>query len=242
MDLARIAPTVGAEERLLPVPELLTDLFPHGGLQQGWSVAVEGVGGWSAALALLGPTLAGDGWAALVGCESVGLVAADELGVRLERLLLVESPGHYAAEVLAALIEAVDVICLGPEVSVASRSARRLVARAREQGTVLLHLGRQWPEPVDVQLHVDPVHNSGAGQNGGADVGGWSGIGSGHGYLRSRSVAITATGRRSMARPRRVELLLPGPDGGLAPVAPATTPAPRAAGWSDRAGGLVGAA
>ncbi len=201
----RVAPVTRAGLRLLPVPELLEPLFPGGGLQRGWSVGVTGVGGWSLALALLGPVLRGDGWAAAVGADELGLVAADELGVPLQRLLLVETPGSARqAEVVAALVEVVDVICLGPIGAFAARDARRLAARAREQEAALVHLdgGRSWPQGLDVVLEVTP--------------GPWIGLESGHGHLRARPVAITATGRRAMAQPRRVEVLLPGPGGGLA--------------------------
>ncbi|MEM9564456.1 MAG: hypothetical protein AAGA93_17670 [Actinomycetota bacterium] len=201
----RVTPVTRAGLRLLPVPELLEPLFPGGGLQRGWSVGVSGVGGWSLALALLGPVLRGDGWAAGVGVEELGLVAGDELGVPLQRLLLVETPGEARqAEVVAALVEVVDVVCLGPVGSFSTRDARRLAARAREQEAVLVHLdgGRSWPQGLDVILDVTP--------------GPWIGLESGHGHLRARPVTITATGRRAMAQRRRVEVLLPGPGGALA--------------------------
>ena len=201
----RVAPITPAGLRLVPVPEPLAPLFPGRGLQQGWSVGVAGPGGWSLALALLGAALRGDGWAAGVGVEELGLVAADELGVPLSRLLLVESPGTARqAAVLAALVEVVDVVVLGPLGPLPARDARRLSARAREQGVILLHLdgGRSWPQALDATLTVEP--------------GPWIGVGQGHGHLRARPVGVTAVGRRSLARPRRVEVLLPGPDGGLA--------------------------
>lgn len=213
----RVAPVTTADQRLLPVPEPVASLFPGGGLQRGWSVGVSGPGGWSLALSLLGSALGGDGWAAGVGLEELGLVAADELGVRLERLLMVEAPGPaQLASVVASLVEVVDVVCLGPGVPVRARDARRLMARAREQEAVLFHLdgGRAWPQALDVMLAVEP--------------GPWSGIGSGHGHLRSRPVTITATGRRSMAKARSVEVLLPGPDGALAPL-PGSVPVPATA-------------
>lgn len=203
----RVSPVTEAGQRLLPVPEPLAPLFPSGGLQQGWSIGVSGPGGWSLALVLLGAALRGDGWAAGVGIEELGLVAGGELGVPLQRVVLVETPGSARqAEVVAALVEVVDVICLGPLGPFSARDARRLAARAREQGAVTLHLdgGRSWPQGLDVTLEVTP--------------GPWAGIEQGHGHLRQRPVAITATGRRAMARPRRVEVLLPGPDGALAPL------------------------
>lgn len=200
----RVAPVTMANEQLLPVPEPLAPLFPAGGLQRGWSVGVAGDGGWSVALALLGAALGTDGWSACVGLEELGLVAADELGLRLDHVLMVETPGpKQLSAVIAALVEVVDVVCLGSTKSVGVRDSRRLMARAREQNAVLLHLdgGRSWPQALDVVLSAEP--------------GGWSGIGAGHGRLQSRSMTVTAVGRRSMAKPRRVDVRLPGPDGGI---------------------------
>lgn len=218
----RIAPVTLAEEELLPVPAALADLFPRRGLQRGWSVGFSGHGGWSLALAMLGAATGGDGWAAAVGLEELGLVAGEELGLGLDRILMVEAPDRDTAEtggtlatVVASLIEVMDVVCLGRIGSVGIRDGRRLMARAREQDAVLFHLPPgpgvaprcgppPWPHPMDVMIHTE--------------VAGWSGIGVGHGHLATRQVAVTATGRRSMARPRRVEVLLPGPDGVPTPV------------------------
>ncbi len=213
----RVAPVTPAGERLLPVPEPLLDLFPGGGLQRGWSIGVDGPGGWSLAVALIGSALGGDGWMAAVGLEELGLVAADELGLPLSRLLLVGSPGSNAwPAVVASLIEAVDVVGLGPGAVFGARDARRLAARAREQEAMLVHFdgGRSWPQALDVTLTVEP-----------GSVGGeaWHGVGAGHGHLRFRRVTVVAGGRRSMAQERRVEVLLPGPGGALAP-APAPAP------------------
>lgn len=218
----QLAPVTLANQQLLPVPQPLLPLFPLGGLQRGWSVGFDGSGSWSLAMALLGSSgnssdwrqpsagcssfppanAMGDGWVACVGLEALGLVAADEVGLRLDRVIMVENPpaGQWAT-VIAALVEVVDVICLGETVSVGTRDARRLMARAREQNAVLFHLdgGRSWPQVLDVNLSVQ--------------VNSWHGIGVGHGHLESRSVSVTAVGRRSMAKPRTVDILLPGPGG-----------------------------
>lgn len=198
----QVAPVTLANEQLLPVPDALGPLFPLGGLQRGWSLGFNGNGGWSLAMAMLGAAVGADGWAACVGLEEFGLVAADELGVHLDRLLMVETPpSEHLASVIASLVEVVDVICLGPTPAIGLRAGRRLMARAREQNAVLFHLdgGRSWPHPLDVDLQTE--------------VGRWRGIGQGYGSLATRPVAVRSSGRRSMAQPRRVDVLLPGPDG-----------------------------
>ena len=61
-----------------------------------------------------------------------------------------------------------------------------------------------WPEPPDLQLRIDDVA--------------WEGVDAGEGHLRRRRMTVTATGRRSAARPTRRRLWLPDPDGAVSPV------------------------
>ncbi|HET9070680.1 MAG TPA: hypothetical protein VFN60_02115 [Acidimicrobiales bacterium] len=170
----------------------------------------------SLALALAaGPSRAGS-WVAAVGVPCLGGRAAAELGVDLDRLVLVPEAGEQWAVVVAALLEVVDVAVLGlPSRGVRAADARRLTARARERGAVLLLLpdpvpvGRgagslpgAWPESPELRL--------------GAEAAVWEGLGQGDGHLRARAVTLTALGRRGASRPRSVEVWLPGPDGRVA--------------------------
>jgi hypothetical protein len=77
--------------------------------------------------------------------------------------------------------------------------ARRLVARARERGSVLVQLGSGWATEADLTLAITAAR--------------WEGLDHGHGHLRSRQVTITRTGRGEAARPRTAALWLPGPGG-----------------------------
>jgi hypothetical protein len=106
--------------------------------------------------------------------------------------------------VVAALIDAVDIVVLGSRVG--SSDARRLAARAREQGAVVVALPGRWPGVADLRLRVDG--------------GTWE---LPHRVLAARRVAVTAEGRGAAARARRAALWLPGPDGSPAPVAGADT-------------------
>ena len=200
----RLAPVTLAREHTFPVPEPLLPLFPDGGLRRGQSVGFEGSGSWSVALSLAGRAMGNDGWLAAVGVEELGLLAGAELGVRLDRLLLIESPATaQLTPVIAALVEAVDIVAIAPHRSVSHRDARRLSARCRERGAILFHLdgGRHWPQALDLTVAAESDR--------------WKGAGEGDGYLRQRQLTVTAVGRRSSARPRRVSVLLPGPGGGL---------------------------
>ena len=195
----KVAPLALARERTMPLLPALTPLFPEGGLRRGSIVAVEGVGATSLALAVAaGPSAAGS-WTAVVGDPGLGLVAAEEAGVVLERMLVVDPKGQDAAGVVAALVGAVDVVLVGPGVRIRPADVRRLSARMRERGSVLVRIGAIDELGVDIGLRI--VESE------------WSGLGVGHGLLRARRVRIETQGRGASARPRGAALLLPGPQG-----------------------------
>jgi hypothetical protein len=191
-----------AEDRLLPVSAPLDALLPGGGLRRGTTVVVER--GTSLLLALLaGPTSAGQ-WGAVVGLPDLGLAAAQEAGVDLARLALVRTPGAQWAAVTAALIDAIDVIAVRPPERFRPADARRLAARARERGAVLLPVG-SWVEGAELRLRVE------GGQ--------WRGLATGYGHLQRRVVEVVATGRGAAARGQRLSCWLPGPTGRVEPLA-----------------------
>ena len=193
-----------AGERLLPVLPVLEPLFPARALRRGSVVSV--AGSTSLALSVLAAASAQGSWCAGVGLPSLGLAAAAELGVALERFPLVPSPGRASGAggwgwVVAALIDAFDVVLARPPAHLKGPDARRLTARARERGAVLVLSGAGWPEPAEVQLTVASAV--------------WEGVGQGHGRLRGRRVEVAAGGRGAAARERRLSLWLPHPDGGI---------------------------
>lgn len=214
--LAKIKPVTLAGQRTVPVPEALSPLFPWGGLPRGSDVVVKGPGSWSLAMAMWAAALGDEGWLAIVGLPDLSLVAAGELGVRLDRVLVVDTPGAGQwATVVASLLEAVDIVAVAPTTGVGRRDARRLVARAREQASMLFHLdgGAGWPEAADVVLEAS-----------GTPV--WDGLGWGHGHLRERTVSVKSGGRRAHAHARAVSIALPGPDGRIADAGPVAELAP----------------
>jgi hypothetical protein len=226
VELREVARPVSlARERTLPVLSALEPLLPEGGLRRGAALAVSG--GTSLALALLaGPSAAGS-WCAAVGLPSLGLVAAAEVGVVLERFPLVAWPRSDWPAVTAALLDALDVVLLCPPSHVRAADARRLRARTRERGAVLVTTGASIPD-ADVRLAMT--------------AGEWEGLGRGHGHLRARRVEVVATGRGAAARERRSSLWLPAPDGGVQPVAPVEPVGlrdPRPHSTSDRANTAV---
>lgn len=200
----RIAPLALAREHTMPLLPALTSLFPEGGLRRGSIVAVDGVGATSLALAVAAGPSASGSWTAVVGDPGLGLAAAAEAGVVLERMLMIDpsrqgAGGNSAAGVLAALVGAVDVVLVGPGVRIRPADVRRLSARMRERGSVLIRIGAIDEPGVDIGLRI--VESE------------WTGLGVGHGLLRARRVRIETQGRGSAARPRGAALLLPGPQG-----------------------------
>ncbi|MGW4483764.1 hypothetical protein ACWEOE_07965 [Amycolatopsis sp. NPDC004368] len=192
--------------RVLPVSPALAGLLPDAGLRRGSTVAVHRSP--SLLLALLAEATAAGSWAAVVGVPSLGIAAAAEHGVAVSRLALVPRPGAEYAAVVAALLDGVDLVVTEPR-SLRPAVARRLSARARHRGAVLLSLG-PWPA-ADLDLHCTP--------------GPWTGfLGSGAGFLRSRPAEVHARGRGGAARPRSIPVILPGPDGRVLPAEPLAIP------------------
>ena len=199
-----------AGQRLLAVPDALQGLFPEGGLRRGSTVSLApGPGSTSLALALTVPVTRSGSWVAVVGFSSLGLVAAAQLGVALDRVALVPSAGGQWPVVAAALLDSVDILLLAPGGRVRPAEARRLTARVRERGAVLVvqSSAGSWPEVADVHLSVDAAQ--------------WEGLEAGAGHLRSRVLEVVATGRRAATRPRRQQIRLPDGDGRITLVAAA---------------------
>ncbi len=195
-------PLTLARDRLLAVPEALVPLFPDGGLRRGSTVAIQpgpAPGATTLAMAVAVAASQTGSWCAVVGLPALGLVMAAGLGICLERLALVPDPGPRWPAVAAALVDAVDIVVIRPSGRCQPGDARRLAARARERGAVLIPVGTGWPEGADLRLSVL--------------AGAWEGLGQGHGHLGGRMAMVAAEGRGAAARQRRVQLWLPGPAG-----------------------------
>ncbi|MGB0101995.1 MAG: hypothetical protein WBP61_17080 [Nocardioides sp.] len=169
-------------------------------LRAGGSYAVDGTspGATTLALGLLaGPSRAG-GWCGVVGVDDFGAEAAAALGVDLDRTVLVPDPGDQWLEVTAALLDVVTVVLVRTRGRVADAVAEKLGARQRLRSSALVALERapgDWPR-CEVRLATrEPA---------------WSGVGEGHGHLRTRRIIVEA--RRGSAPPRRGALWFPAAD------------------------------
>lgn len=179
------------DERAWPVHDALVPLLPLGGLQRGTVVAVRG--STSLLLALVARPSRAGAWTAAVGFPAVGLLAAADVGADLDRVVLVPRPGPDAALAIAALVDGLDVVVVGPDAALTDTDRRRLTGRARERGALLV-AATAWPG-AHVALTVTG--------------GGWSGADRGAGWLRRRTLVVERAGRGGAARPTRVEVDLP---------------------------------
>ncbi|UTT57842.1 hypothetical protein [Cellulosimicrobium cellulans] len=182
---------VGTDERVWPVHDELAPLLPLGALQRGTVLAVRG--STSLLLALVARPSRSGAWTAAVGFPAVGLLAAADAGADLDRVVLVPRPGPDAALAISALVDGLDVVVVGPDAALTDPDRRRLAARARERGALLVAAG-PWPG-AHVALTVTG--------------GGWSGADRGAGWLRRRTLVVERAGRGGAARPVRLEVELP---------------------------------
>jgi hypothetical protein len=217
--IERTAPVGLAHERLLEVSSELGGLLPLGGLRRGSTVATGGPAAVSLTLALCARASRNGAWVGIVGLDSLGLRAADEYGLALDRVFLVAAPAERQwAEIVAIVAEGAELVIARPPKRLMHGDVRRVQARVASRGAVLIlvddrrmstdaetDLGAGWAPEVRLVTH--PLA--------------WEGLGEGHGRLVGRRVTVSVSGRRN-TRPHRVELLLPGPQGAIAEVSNVT--------------------
>jgi hypothetical protein len=194
---------LGRRDRTLPVAAELADLLPEGGLVRGRIAGCSGPAAWSLAFALVAHASQAGAWVVVVGAPAAGFEAAAELGVPLERLVVVDVEGGPSvwAERVAAAADGFEIVLTAAPAG-AERVARRVRQRLQSNGVVLVAVDPSSPSVAcDLDLATADVE--------------WLGIGQGWGRLMARRVGVTVAGRR-MPRPVRRSLLLPGPDGRVA--------------------------
>jgi hypothetical protein len=188
---ALVQPGTSLAPEVLPVAPPLDALFPYGGLVRGSIVTVDSL---TVALALLATTSAVGGWCAAAGVPDLGLAAAADAGIDLQRFVLVPTPGEQWAVTVATLLDGIRAVLVRPPARLKTGDARRLAARTRERRGVLLVNGA-WPEQVDLRIRLEASE--------------WTGLSDGYGRLRRRRTRLAASGRGAAARERRVTAWLP---------------------------------
>ena len=186
-------PTVRAP---LPVAPSLLPLFADGGVVRGRTVACTGDAALSVALAVSAATTRAGSWLAVVGVPHLGVGAAVEAGVAIERLVLAQPPmaSREWVTTVAALVEGFDVLIVAPPASLTEHDARRLQSRIVARQSVLLVVnvpgalsspGNRTASRVfaaDLDVHADTVS--------------WSGIERGGSHITQRLVHVRVGGRR----------------------------------------------
>ena len=125
---------------------------------------------------------------AVVDLPTIGLDAAGELGVPLERIVAVGTGGDPArwVEVVAAAADGFDVLLVRVPSELSAAGCRKLTVRLRQRDVVTIVLGDPGAMACDGVLHTDAPQ--------------WAGLGDGHGHLRERRVVVRTSGRRLLKR------------------------------------------
>ncbi|MEV7528168.1 hypothetical protein [Agrococcus sediminis] len=158
----------------------------------------------SLALACLGAAMPAGAWGAIVGMPDLGVEAARDLGVPIERIALVPHPGRAWFDVVASLAEAMPVVLAASPGRVTHTDAARIAARLRQASSTLLVAG-PWPNAATVVRSLRAE---------------WEGLADGDGRIAGGSLLVEASsgGAPRLARiPIGGGFTAPEPEPGLGP-------------------------
>jgi len=181
----------------LVVANALAPLFVSGGLERGHIYGVTGDASMSLLFALVAPATQQGSWCAMVNMPTAGLMAAHENGVALHRTVCVDvaaTSGHIS-NVLGSLVDGIDLVAVR-SAQCSSAEVRRITARVKAQGSVLLLVGNTAAFSPDAVLVARTQH--------------WQF----QTHAVSRTVHVTAQGRRLHVQ-RSCVVALPHCHGGV---------------------------
>jgi len=181
--------TTNVTESVFPVSVALAELFPEGGLRRG--VIYQCDSSASVLWALLAEATSQGVWCAVLGLPDMGVAAAEDMGVTLDRLVLVPQPGDQWLSVVGALSDVVGIVVLGPTPAPSQRMIETLLGRLRDREATLV-VSSAWPRTeatITVTSHQ------------------WEGLGRGHGTLQQHRIGVTLRGRSNQP-PRHCELVV----------------------------------
>lgn len=221
----RVAPVSMALERTLPVPDDCRELFAEGGLVRGRVLSCVGPAATTMALRVVSAAVDAGGWLAVIDLPTLGLDAASELGVALERVVAIDTTRRSSRA--AAEKSSVDGDTGSGAAGVAGAAGGAIeamveadpgvwadaVAAAADGFEVLLTRVPAGVRPATMRKVSTRLQQRGVVMmvigdpgalvcDGVLDTGQqvWSGLGAGWGSLQHRSVDVTATGRRLPGR------------------------------------------
>ena len=181
------------EEQGFPVLPQLRSLVPRG-LRRGTVYSI--AGSTTLALALVAEASRQGEWCGILGEPDVGVEAAADWGIALDRLVCVADAAERWVTTLAAMTDVLSLVIARPPRGLRSLTpaeSSRLSARLRQSRSSVLILG-EWPE-AEGSLRVASTQ--------------WSGLGSGHGNLGSRRMRIEVRAKNGGGGPRQATLEIP---------------------------------
>lgn len=191
-----VRPAVGVTLETLSVVEDLRDVVPDGGLVRGRIVSCAGDAAMSLALHLVSQATQEGSWLAAVGVDDLGLVAAHEHRVALERLVMV-SPGSAVSDWVSAVgiaVEGFGIVLLRVPQGLSTRDAKRLTTRIQSRRVVAVCVEPSRRAGIDRGFVPDVVLHT--------TTTAWHGLDAGAGHVRFRELSVEVSGRR-VARPGR---------------------------------------
>ena len=117
----------------LPVPSELRAMFPEGGLVRGRTVLCSGDAAVAMALRVVSSATQAGSWLGIVGVHNVGVQAASEHGVALQRVVFVQPASSRTEWVstVAAVADGFDVLMLEVPHGITEADARRVHVSSR---------------------------------------------------------------------------------------------------------------
>ena len=185
-----LRPATQGETESLPVAEHLCALFDGRGLVRGRIVWCGGDAAMSLGLQVVARATQEGSWLAVIGLDDLGLQAAFEHGVALDRTVVVgptRTPREWISAVGAA-VEGFALVLLGVPRGVTAGDAQRLAMRIQARRAVAVCVDPSRTSKVASVFSPDVVVHTATTE--------WHGIEHGAGHVRSRDLEVEVSGRR----------------------------------------------
>lgn len=185
-----VRPATQGETESIPVAEHLRALFDGRGLVRGRIVWCAGDAAMSLGLQVVARATQEGSWLAVIGLDDLGLQAAFEHGVALDRTVVVgpmRTPREWISAVGAA-VEGFALVLLGVPRGVTAGDAQRLATRIQARRAVAVCVDCSRTSKVASVFSPDVVVHTATTE--------WHGIEHGAGHVRSRDLEVEVSGRR----------------------------------------------
>lgn len=180
---------------VLGLGEVLSPLFPDGGLRVGASYRISHTPALFSAIAAEA-TRQGVR-CVVIGMPTLGLEFTRRLGADLEHLILIPQPGPRLIDIISAVSEVVPLVLCAAPIRASEKAAARLASRLRDRACTFLTTGSWQQAYASIECHDPRPH----------------GIGKGWGVITEQAVMVTVQQRTGEHRTAHV--LLPGTSGQL---------------------------